>query len=98
MKRERGLYERMISDENILLAIKTVSKLHPNCKKIKRINKNIPKVVSIVRKELLNLYSNPSEYKTKVIHENNKTRELLVIKFFPDRIIHHCIAQISKRY
>ena len=94
MKRYGYLYDKICDIENIKLAIKHSQKGKKSSKQIIEFNKNYDTNLIKLQELLISKTYIISEYKTKIIKDKNKIRELKILPYFPDRIIQHCILQI----
>lgn len=93
MKRHGNLYEKFISDENIINSIESAI----NGKKDRRDVKKFLNHIGAKTRELKTILENgwiPSGYTQKIIKDKGKNRTLSIPPFFPDRIIHHMINNI----
>jgi RNA-directed DNA polymerase len=73
---------------------------HINAKKgkgdyeeIKKINKNSQEYLIQLQQSLIDHTFTTSKYRIKQIHEP-KTRDIFILPYYPDRIIHHAIMQV----
>ena len=93
MKRIGYLYEKIYTKENIELAIKNARR-GKNTKEIQWVISNEPECIDIIHRQLKNKTFVNSEYLRFTKLDKGKEREISVLPFFPDRIIHHAIVQI----
>jgi len=93
MKRHNNLYRNIISIENIELAYKKSIKGKSNYKGVKIFNKDYQDNINKIHLSLLNKTFTTSQYKSKFIHEPKK-REIFVLPFYPDRIVHHSLMNV----
>lgn len=101
MKRIR-VYEKLISDENLEKAIKTVCRSHRWCHYPDKPNKTVIWLESDIKKRVNELREmieggfEPSEAVKKRRYDNNagKWREISEPKLWPDQCVHHAIIQV----
>ena len=94
MKRYNNLYKQMYSMENIELAHKNARKGKSHYSEVKMVNNNTDKYFTEIHEMLKNKTFKNSEYKMFIKTDSKKSREILKLPYFPDRIIHHCIMNI----
>ena len=104
MKRTGNLYGTMISDENIIKAIKEVNKTHrwkkhhkPN-KVVAWVESDIPARVIELREIIENGFE-PSECHQFTIYDktSEKYRDIFMPKLWPDQYIHHILVQVLQK-
>lgn len=93
MKRYGFLWEKFISYENLLQAYKNAIKGKKHYPEIQKIENDIEKYILLTQQILINGWE-PCEYRSKEVSCNYKKRDVQIVKFFPDRIIHHAITLI----
>lgn len=98
MKRHGNLWEKIISKENLQLALDKAKR--NNGKKSARGKRAIAKVVANREEYINRLHEllksggyHTSEYRTRRIYEP-KERLLYILPFYPDRIVHHAIMNV----
>lgn len=102
MKRENNLYEKIISDENLYLAITDVNRTHrwyhypdkPNKTTLwveYTIHDRVKELREIIKKGFV-----PSPYKKKTRYDRNakKWRDICEPKLWPDQYIHHALISV----
>ena len=102
MKRDKHLFEKLISDENILEAIDEVNKTHRT--QHGRKNKIVAwvertkseRVIRLRNMVLDGFYNTPSKKKTIWDKSARKFREICEPPIWPDQYIHHMIIQVLK--
>ena len=94
MVRIGNLFEKIIDIDNIRLAHKNASKGKSKYKEVIIINKNIDFYCYKIQKMLSDDTYKTSEYKMKQKNDKGKLRDIYVLPYFPDRIIHHTIMQV----
>ena len=96
MKRIGNLFKKIVSLDNIKLAIIEASKNKRNRKEVKAVFENIDFFVSQIQEMLSNKTFNNSEviHRTRTEKLNGKVREITVLPFFPDQIIHHALMRV----
>jgi len=93
MKRHGNLFKKVTSISNIKEAIKIAAKNKHSRPDVQNVIMNIDAYASEIRKMLINGEFHTSEYKIHAIYEP-KRRDIYVLPFYPDRIVHHCIMNI----
>lgn len=94
MKRYNNLYGKIYDLDNIKLAHKNARKGKRHYKEVKMIDKEQDKHFLEIHNMLKNKTFRNSKYETFLKTENDKTRTIYRLPYFPDRIIHHCILQV----
>jgi len=97
MKRYGYLYEKIYDIENIKLAHKNARKGKLHYKEVRMVDKNPDKYFDEIHKMLKNKTYKTSKY--EIIQrkmDSGKVREIYKLPYFPDRIIHHAIMQITE--
>lgn len=94
MKRYNNLFEKIVDLDNIKLAHKNASKGKRHYSEVKMINAKPDFYTRLIRKMLIEGTYNTSEYKRKFKNDKGKMREIFVLPYYPDRIIHHAIMQV----
>lgn len=101
MKRVNHLYEKLLSDENLRLAIFTVKGSHrwhphhkPN-KTVLRVEKDVDCYVRLLREIFVNGYeAAPPRLATRWDKSAGKYREISEPRLWPDQYIHHAVIQV----
>lgn len=101
MKRASHLFEKIISDENLYLAIKEVNKTHhwhPH-HKINRctlwVDRNIDRCVEDLRQIIVEGFiPNPTKDRDKYDDNAHKWRHISEPKQWPDQYVHHALIQV----
>lgn len=102
MKRNSHLFEQVISDENLLRAIKEVNRTHRWCHYPTKPNRTVLWVetttverVKELRQILLDGFENsPVKIKRRYDSNARKWREICEPKLWPDQYIHHAMIQV----
>lgn len=93
MKRKGNLWEKITSKENIELAY-TKAKRHKSWQhKVQAVEKQKEKLLVELRDSLINGTYHTAKYRIKTIYEPKK-REIYILPFYPDRIVHHAIMNV----
>lgn len=92
MKRHDNLWEKIISYDNLYLALKNASRGKKRKAGVKKVLRNPDKAVHKLHDILINGFKN-SKYRYKTVYEP-KQRLIYILPFFPDRIVHHAIINI----
>lgn len=101
MKRISNLYEKLISDDNLKLAIFEVnsthrwSKCHKPNKTVIKVEADVDHYVKELRRIIENGYK-PETPAPHVIWDNSaqKEREITIPKIYPDQYIHHALIRV----
>jgi retron-type reverse transcriptase len=93
MKRIGNLYEKIYSIDNLILAHKNARKRKKNLLQINMVNKN-PQLLNELSEALKNKTYKTSKYRVHTINDNGKEREIAVLPYYPDRIVHWAIMQV----
>lgn len=80
--------------DNLRLAHKNASRGKKKYKEVIEIDKDVDKYCKIIQEMLVSKTFTTSEYKVKTKNDRGKVREIFVLPYFPDRIIHHAIMQV----
>lgn len=93
-KRVGHLYEKMCIKDQIRLAIKNGSKKKKHRRDVRRVLKDPEKYVDKVYNLLINGTYTPTTPKVKHIHDKScgKDRDITIVPFYPDGIIHQLIV------
>jgi RNA-directed DNA polymerase len=94
MKRYGNLWEKIISRNNIELALKNAQRGKKHYKEVIRINKNPEHYITEIMKMLSYKTFRNAKYEVITRVEGGKLREIKKLPFYPDRVIHHAIMQI----
>lgn len=93
MKRVNGLFEKVISMENLRLADRRARRGKPRNREIGRHDANAEANLSALRQQLANGTFKTSEYAVFEIHDP-KDRLIYRLPYYPDRILHHAIMNV----
>ncbi|MDA8082285.1 MAG: reverse transcriptase domain-containing protein [Nitrospiraceae bacterium] len=93
MKRHGDLFTEIAGMENLRLAYRNARKGKSWQRAIKAFDQDIEGNLLLIRDLLLNKTFHTSPYETKIITEP-KTREIFILPFAPDRIIHHALMNV----
>ena len=94
MKRYSKLFDKIVDLDNIKLAHKNASKGKKHYTEVKMFNTKPDFYARLIRKILIEDTYRTSEYKRKFKNDKGKMREIFVLPYYPDRIIHHAIMQV----
>lgn len=95
MKSYNHLWEKLISDENILLAIKNAAKGNMKRKELIKMKEYPEKYISIVRGWILQL--KPIEHTPKVINDGiSAKKRTIIVPTVKEHIIQHAVMNILK--
>lgn len=95
MKRYGNLYPKIYSEDNLYAAISNAKKGKTKYSEVRNVVNNSEYYVGILRDMLINHEFHTAKYRTKFVYEP-KVREIYILPFFPDRIVHHAIAQVLR--
>lgn len=93
MKRYGGLKDKILSDQNIILAEKNARRGKKNTYGVKRFDRRQDLTLDAIKQQLSNCNYKTSEYKTFKIYEP-KERVIYQLPYYPDRIVHHILMNI----
>ncbi len=93
MKRHGGLFEKIVSPENIALAFDKAKKGKTWQNSVKEVERDREAKLSALREALVSGTFTTSPYKVKIIHEP-KERQIYILPFYPDRIVQHAIMNV----
>lgn len=94
MKRYGNLFHKVASVENIYLAHRKAQKGKRHYPEVKAINRDEKAHVLHLHKMLTERKFTTSEYKVETRRASGKIRQIFVLPYFPDRIVHHCIMNV----
>ena len=104
MKRQNNLFKKIISDQNIEMAINEVNRTHrwhhypdkPN-KTVLRVSQNKQYYINEIKNIIINGFK-PSETVVKHRYDRNakKWRDIAEPKLYPDQYVHHALIQVLK--
>lgn len=94
MKRYSYLFDDIVSMDNLRLAHKNASRGKKKYEEVIEVDKDVDKYCKMIQDMLVNKTFTTSEYKVKTKNDRGKVREIFVLPYFPDRIIHHAIIQV----
>lgn len=93
MKRVNNLFEKIYDMENLRYAFVKASKHKHSKSYVKEVEEDLDNKLLEIQEMLKNGTYKTSVYKIKEIFEPKK-RQIYVLPFFPDRIVHHAIMNI----
>ena len=93
MKRHGGLFEKIVTPENIELAFDKAKKGKTWQNSVKEVERDREAKLAALREALVNGTFTTSPYKVKIIHEP-KERQIYILPFYPDRIVQHAIMNV----
>ncbi len=96
MKRLGNLYYKVYDINNLKLADKIARKGKLKQKGVKKHDRNKDKNILKLHRDLKNKTFTTSKYSIFTIYEP-KEREIYVVPYFPDRIVHHAIMNILEK-
>ncbi len=94
MKRYGDLFEKLYSYENLELAYKNARKGKTHYKEVKEIDKCPDEYLIQLQNMLMWKNYKTSSYQVFTKVDKGKEREIYKLPFFPDRIMHHALANI----
>jgi len=94
MKRYGNLFEKIISPENIFLAHHNAKKGKGYYGEVKMVEADKDRYLGLVHAMLANKTFHTARYRTKIVFDSGKLREIYKLPYFPDRIVHHAIMNI----
>lgn len=97
MKKHGYLYEKVYDLANIALAHQNARKGKTHYKEVQMVDRDPEKYFKSIHDMLKNKTYKNSVYKVMIRKtDNGKIREIFKLPYFPDRIIHHAIIQITE--
>jgi len=93
MKRHGGLFEQIVTPENIEQAFNKAKKGKTWQESVQRVEKDKERKLAALRQSFLDRTFTTSKYNVKIIFEPKK-REIFILPFYPDRIAQHAIMNI----
>ena len=93
MKRIGNLWDKIVSKENIELAYTKAKRHKAWQRKVIAIEKQKDKLLNELQESLVNGTYHTAKYRIKTIYEPKK-REIYILPFYPDRIVHHAIMNV----
>lgn len=94
-KRQGNLFEKIVSTENLNLAIDNAAKGKRNRKDVSEVLRNREKYLKDLETILTSFEFKTSKYKIfDHVTIEGKHRKIYSLPFFPDRIVHHAIIQV----
>lgn len=96
MKRYGDLYNQISSLENVYIAHEKAQKRKRHYAEIKRINRSLPAYMKHLHKMLTAQKYQTSKYQVQTRNDTGKEREIYVLPYYPDRIVHHCIMNVCE--
>ena len=94
MKRHGDLFQQITEPANIALAHHNAKKGKGHYSEVKMVESNKGKYLAEIRQLLKEKTFRTAEYKTRIIFDGGKEREISKLPYFPDRIVHHAIMNI----
>jgi hypothetical protein len=93
MKRINNLFEHIVSIDNLTLALANAKKGKSYYTAVQEIYKHPDDYIQNLQNMLIDHKFVTSEYRIKKIFEP-KERDIYILPFYPDRIVHHAIMQV----
>lgn len=93
VKRQGNLWDKLISEENILLAYTKAKKHKSKYTAVKEFEKNLAVNLANIRKSIMDMTYTTAKYKEKIVFEPKK-RTIYILPFYPDRIVQHALINI----
>lgn len=93
MKRKGNLWTKIIDKSNLYLAFEKAKRHKSWQRKVKIIEANLDYYIEKLQNDLITGQYKTAEYKLKTIYEPKK-RDIYILPFYPDRIVHHAIMNI----
>ena len=93
MNRYGNLKEKILSDENLILAEQNARKGKGNTYGIKRFDRRDDLTLDKIKQSLSDLTYRTSNYHIFKIYEP-KERIIHQLPYYPDRIVHHCLMNV----
>ncbi|WP_294344678.1 reverse transcriptase/maturase family protein [Prosthecochloris sp.] len=94
MKRYGYLWHTVCSLENIEIAHQRARKRKTHYSEVKMVDSDPEKYFRHIRSMLINKTYKCSKYSIMIKKDGLKEREIWKLKYYPDRIIHHCVMNV----
>jgi retron-type reverse transcriptase len=94
MKRHGNLFDKVVSKDNIKLAIYKAAKGKSNQLEVKNVLSRIDHVVNDINLQLISETYLQGPYKIFEKQCGSKKRIIYKSSFYPDRIVHHCLINV----
>lgn len=98
MKRKNHLFPLIVDKDNLREAHRNASKGKQHYREVQEINKNLDAYIDTLHEMLVNKTFTTSTYKEMTRMEGGKMRDISVLPYFPDRIVHHAIMQVCGEF
>lgn len=93
MKTYKYLWEKLISDENIKLAIRNSSKGKRKRNDVKKIYENQDKYVPVIRKYIEN-FKNDNHNPVTIYDGTSRKKRTIIVPSYREQIVHHAVVQV----
>jgi hypothetical protein len=93
MRRHGGLWEKIISGDNIALAYRNAALHKGSMRNVKKFAQNAEENLERIRLSLADKTFTTSRYSEKIVYEP-KQRMIYVLPFAPDRIVQHALMNV----
>ncbi len=80
--------------ENVRAAHEKAQRGKGHYKEIRRVNRNLDAYMENLHRMLVEKRYRTSPYKVETRNDTGKEREIYVLPYYPDRIVHHCIMAV----
>lgn len=98
MKRIGNLFEKLINDDNLDLAITNSSKSKRKRKDVQRVLNNRTEYINIIREAICNgSFTKPIHKGTKIYDGSSRKERIIVVpQYICEQIVHHAVVQVLK--
>ena len=96
VKRVGKLWDAFISYENLFNAYRSARKGKGKRNSIKAFEEDVEGNLLALQQSLIDGTWHPSEYRFFQVRENGKTRDIASLPFYPDRIVHWAIMNVTQ--
>lgn len=97
MKKVKNVFKKIVARQNIRSAIRKACRNHKKDPVVINILNNIDKCVEEIHDMLVKGKFVSSEYEFYVTTEGGKERDIAKVGFYPDRIVHWCIMNVTTK-
>lgn len=94
MKREKDLWDKIVSMDNLREAHRHARKGKTKYSQVRMVDKDPEKYLQMIHDMLVNGTYHTSKYRIFKVNDRGKEREIYDLPYFPDRIVHWAIMQV----
>lgn len=98
MKRQKNLFDRITSYENLVLAHHQARKGKSHYREVKYVNANQKELLLKLQESLINKTFTTSKYQIEEIFDGRKNRTIYKLPYYPDRIVQHALTNVCENF